>query len=333
MNIIYYHDNCFDGMMAATLYYEHVKKSGGPDTIKVLPVRYHRPLTIEQMKEDGGGELPASIFVDFCPPAQLLKDLFRERAPFTGKRAPFTVYDHHLHAWQTLQGLEAWQPFVYWPLYYSETHSGASLVWDMFCTCNILASWADAVPAPPIVQAIADGDTHAPGEYTYLPEQKMVERVRRRLSFVPFNVESYAPLLDMTLEEMIEWSEVSPQLREKAEAERALLLSYTHRKSITYPRGGHYETLDVPIVNATRAVAGAMANYLISDEAASKGKGAELAMAYWLDGDIVVVEIRSRNGLAREVALTYGGGGHANAAGFHMSVNNLAAFLQGLTPY
>ena len=63
-------------------------------------------------------------------------------------------------------------------------------------------------------------------------------------------------------------------------------------------------------------------------------QGYDIAVMYSNRRDITAFDLRSRKGInAKEIAEKYGGGGHPNAAGFHVKRKDVARQIQNLIPF
>lgn len=291
--ICIYHGNCADGFTAAWA----VWKALGDK------VEFVKGIYGEDPPDVAGADV---IMVDFSYKRPVLEAM-------SGPARSILILDHHKTAQADLHGfgidMSTWHPPFGWKRHqmniaqdicegiphasqyvlFDMERSGAQLAWDFF---------HPGQPRPKLVDYVADRDLWR-FELTW----------SREIAAAVFSKEYRFDFWDVIATQMEAQDGFRTMVVEGAAIERkhhkdiAELLKVTRREMVI---GGHR----VPVANLPYTMA--------SDAAGAMAEGAPFAACYFDRPDARVFSLRSRgDGLdVSEIAASYGGGGHRNAAGF-----------------
>lgn len=295
--ICIYHGNCADGFTAAWA----VWKALG-EAVEFVPGIYgQEPPDVTDANV---------IMVDFSYKRPVLEAM-------ADKANSILILDHHKTAQADLSGfgvdISKWDAPFGWDRHLTNVHqdycegiarpvyvlfdmgrSGAQLAWDFFFPAGKLR--------PPLVEYVADRDLW-----------RFNEPRSRAISAWYFSHPYDFPTWDRLAETLETGAGRNAAAAEGEAIERrhckdvAELLHVTRREMVI---GGHR----VPVANLPYMMA--------SDAAGQMAEGAPFAACYFDRPDARVFSLRSRgDGLdVAEIAASYGGGGHKNAAGFQMPI-------------
>jgi len=212
----------------------------------------------------------------------------RELEAMAGQARRLVVLDHHLTARDDLAGE--------WPsncdIQFDMQRSGAGMTWDYFFA---------KTPRPLLVDLIEDRDL-------WKFERRGSRQLHFALQLMGFNVDRWTELLD-DRHEVLEAIELGRKYEDHHNWCVDQFVSMAIKGLI-----GEYE---VPMANAPY--------WFASDVAGKLAEDAPFAATFFKRDERVSVSLRSRGAKGLDVgniAKAYGGGGHANAAGFQ--VDNLA---------
>lgn len=227
------------------------------------------------------------VFVDIAPPNEALREL-------AGLAAKVVVLDHHITARDRIAadpGVENLLAAGDHHIHFDLEHSGAVLAWNHFHPDE---------PAPSLLRYVEDQDLWN----WKLPDS---EEVNAALGSHPYEFEVWNELAARPVEELA--AEGAPILRaNRREVERALVSA----RPVSLGR------------QRAEAVNARTQRAAIGHELAKRAAfGAAWGVVYRITGERVDVSIYSVGDLdVSEVAGRYGGGGHRNASGFSVSLQD-----------
>lgn len=287
-----YHGNCIDGLMAAAVVKRFIPDAAFHAGTHGDPP----PLDLARGK--------AVYVVDFSYKRGPMMELIHVAARTI-------VLDHHKTAWAELNGIQhdgrcGGNTLVIFDM----DRSGAGLAWDHFSG----AGWAvvptsDDLPRPRLINHVEDRDLWQ----FALPGTKEINHV---LQCLPQTVEAFADVLDRTIKDgvtgMIQQGAVIGRYVDAKVAE-------VKDRAFEVTIAGHF----VPAVNCPV--------FLASEVAGQLSEGRPFAASFVCSDREEFWSLRSRDGGidVSEVAKSFGGGGHRNAAGFRCP---LGTVLGGQNP-
>lgn len=295
MIYIFYHDNCIDGICAGALTYDALIKRGMyPIEITIRGVQYG-----EGLPQYNYQEFDKVYIVDFSYPRDVLLALY--------ERCKVIVLDHHASAQEQLADL----PFAKFDM----QKSGAGMVWDYF--------YPD-IPMPIVVQHVQDRDlwqfkledTKAfSAGISALPNRHHIS-FWQNLIFEGYQCQDQDNTImsrPMYTNIVNDGKSILKQINNAIES----FLSIGKYKIVKY------RNYVVALFNTTT---------LISElgEAAYNIDGVDFSMSYFVTSEgKMVFNLRSPKGgvNVKDIAVSNGGGGHVNAAGFTYDLVNGCNFL------
>lgn len=284
-----FHGGCPDGLSAAAAVWSLCTALDIP--IKALPLGYDTATEKILSYMAQYPETKAYVFVDFTPPLEVIQQL-RQRDK------DVWIADHHETQAPVLKQAGDLGCYVA----YDTRASGAYITWKLVHN-----------RVPEIVKFVSERDT-----WTFSSPES--ELIGRGFLSVPSNrVEDWA--------ELIERSEDDPQvLRDLALAGEVIGNVIT--KSLASPD----ETDFIQMRLRDQVVLAVNAPLLRSDvlHEVLEGTDYDVVAAYNVMHNGVAFSLRSRKGTVNvgELAQQYGGGGHAEAAGFRVPLETFAEFLK-----
>lgn len=289
--ICIYHGNCADGFAAAWA----VRQALG-DQVEFVPGVYgHAPPDVS------GADV---IMVDFSYKRPVIEDM-------ANSARSMLILDHHKTAQDDLRGFNlpsldctsrdhyadtlAWvedEPDEMLFAIFDMERSGAQIAWDFF---------HPEQPRPRLIDYVADRDLWR----FKLPRSRQVAAA---VFSYPYNFDTWDGLAASIDDYFDDLANEGAAIERKHHKDIDELLKVTRRDMII---GGHR----VPVANLPYTLA--------SDAAGKMAEGAPFAACYFDRPDGRVFSLRSRGdgGLdVAEIAASYGGGGHRNAAGFQVPI-------------
>jgi hypothetical protein len=200
------------------------------------------------------------------------------------------ILDHHKTAEAELAGLDGIKPGV--EILFDMNRSGAGMTWDWFFPHE---------PRPKLIDHIEDRDLGGGIAFpSRLPETRAVNAV---LFSLPYDFGVWDDYADRVNDDMEGIQLEAAALDRKHKADIAAVVRATRREMVI---GGYR----VPVANAPHMMA--------SDACHLMNEGQPFAATYFDTRDGRAFSLRSReDGVdVSQVAKSYGGGGHARAAGF-----------------
>jgi uncharacterized protein len=328
---VLYHDNCLDGMLAAWCVYHglalsleqlgHDGRTFHAGTVVAFhAVDYHRELP-------DLGEADTIYCVDFCPEPEVVQAWL----DFPGR---VVLLDHHASAvrkvvagidvdWRDPDGeggVAIHSAHDKW-IEFDQSRSGARLAWDHFCHHD----WDDGAPHPAHPWFIIYGQDHDLGHNFHgtstLPHSPAVSAY---LHSFPFKLRSFFELLDKwqtqckphaaALLDNCTAVKVGGALLRQADTGVRTLVTYADHWLVADGRDGDCQ---VPVVNAASHTS-ALGHALV------RHHDAPFSLTWHVKGpDLVKFNVRGHDDgpdCAR-IAELFGGGGHHNAAGFHLPLS------------
>lgn len=281
-----YHGNCFDGFTAAWAVREHFGAHG---------VEFHEGMYGVAPPSVDGRDV---IIVDFSYKRPVLESLLQSGD--TKQAMSILVLDHHETAAADLQGIERpergiydpnywrseWEQWVRWPVRaeFDMKRSGAGMAWDFF---------HPGKERPALINHVEDRDLWR----FALPATRAIHAA---MSARPFDFGEWDAMM---ITPMAKLEAEGAGILRKHDLDVRKLVEITKRRMII---GGH----DVPVGN--------VAPQWVSDACHLMQQGEPFAAAYYDGPGGRYFSLRGSNdGMAvSEIAKSYGGGGHRNAAGF-----------------
>ncbi|MDO6799398.1 DHHA1 domain-containing protein [Shimia thalassica] len=286
--ICIYHANCADGFTAAWA----VWKALGSD-VEYIPAAYG-----EAPPDVTGADV---IMVDFSYKRPVLSGM-------ADQANSLLILDHHKTAqgelsgfdsppegwrWRDIQENGAWKPCPVFTLF-DMSRSGAQIAWDYF---------HPTAPRPMIVDYVADRDL-------WKWEMRWSREISEWLYSQDMDFgqwQTCANILD-TPQLRANAARTGAETRRRFDKDVRAVLDASRRDMLI---GGHH----IPVANAPHFMASEMADQMAQD--------ATFAATYFDSPTGRKFSLRSRGETGAdvaEIAATYGGGGHRNAAGFTMPI-------------
>lgn len=306
-NYVLYHDNCADGFAAAWMLSHHLYPLPTGRTAEFIPVQYNRPMP---PIDDGS----VVYIVDFSYPRQVLIDLAK-------RSHRLVVLDHHKTAAKDLDGLNEELNRTLdlrshlAVIGFDMDQSGAMMVWDYFH-----ADEYNNMP-PIIIQYVQDRDLWK-WELPYSREFSAA------LAVVPKDFETWNELSNQIdfiedIKRLPAFMDFIQDGRERLHTTQLKVQAIADR-AVMGQVGGHYP---IPIVETANHQS-EVGERLCQMYPESKFAATHFALNSGDQAGDQVWSLRSREGDGRwgeggfdvsEVAKGFGGGGHRNAAGFHIT--------------
>jgi len=285
-----YHGNCADGFGAAWV----VRKA------LAGKVDFHAGVYQNPPPDVSGRDV---ILVDFSYKRPVLVNMLRSSD--IQQANTILILDHHKTAATDLAEIEPpekglgydpgrwrreWESWAVWPVraVFDMERSGAMISWDYFFPGQ---------EPPALLRHIQDRDL-------WLFKLDGTREIQANLFSYPYDFDVWDKLMDMDVQTLrIEGAAIE----RKHHKDIGELVGVTKRRMVL---GGH----NVPVANLPYT--------LTSDAGHLMAEGEPFAACYWDTPDGRVFSLRSTDeGLdVSEIAKSYGGGGHRNAAGFRMSI-------------
>lgn len=288
--LVIYHGNCADGFAAAWCFH-HLR----PGVFDFHPGMH--------------GEEPPSVlgrdvyFVDFSYKRPVVENMLKGALSVT-------LIDHHISAIKDLEGLPGLKRFA------DIERSGAMLAWDylMGTTNGIPNGRYDTIglrTVPKLLEHIQDRDLWR----FALP---MTREVQSNLFSYPYTFELYDKLMALKGLELAEFASDGAAIDRKQAKDLAELLPQLTR---IMEIGGYM----APVANLPYTMASEAGN-IMSREAHETGS-APFAATYFDTATHRKFSLRSQKGVfdVSRIAVQYGGGGHAEAAGFMVERSHVLA--------
>lgn len=290
-----YHHNCMDGFGAASMV-KHYYYLQGREDILFAPGIYGKPMPEAAFLVD-------TVFVvDFSFPAEEFI-----RLASSPLRPRIIVLDHHKSAQKDLQGLDA---------VLKQYNSASSVCFDMERSgTGMTHDYFFAQKRSAIVQAIEDRDLWK----NHLQNWPDIRSINSYLFSFPYDLEGDLFEIitdkDPNLAQIITEGEAidRKQLKDCQE----LVANNTRWGTVKLPNGRIYT--NIPYINVPKVFA--------SDCGGMLAQQADFAVTYSDVGGTREFSLRG-NGCVdvSEICKMFGGGGHANAAGFKKSLNDIGSF-------
>lgn len=282
---VLYHRNCMDGFGAAWAAW----KSLG-DGAKYIPVAYH-----DKLPNFPDGSI--IYILDFCYPREVLLDLHK-------RMAKVVVLDHHKTSRDAMKGLD----FAHFDM----SKSGAVLAWEYFHYSlhddDTDTGYKVPEPVPTLLKYVQDRDLWewklphskevSAALFSYPKKFKVWDELRARLD-------------EERLHEPNNFNSVVAEGRAILRSDDRRVDEITHSAYLA-DICGH----EVPVVNCNQLIS-EVGNTLLEMYPDSP-----FAACYFeLEPGVVTFSLRSREDFdVGELAKTFGGGGHPQAAGFKVAV-------------
>ena len=294
-NYVLFHKGCMDGTGAAFAAHKFFSEQTAIEPVKYIPVQYGGPFPdIHMCKET------AIYILDFSYDRKTLVDVH-------SKVGKLVVLDHHKTAQEELMGLE----FAHFDM----GKSGAVLAWEYF---------HPGKPIPDLLRYIQDRDLWK----FELPGTKPIfsALVNRNVLTQPVNAPDspFVKLINVTIQnhgfdKLIHEGKLLDQYRDN------LITSYGKSKSGKVMLT-EWSGLKVGVYNL---------NFFISEAGTLvySNLDVDFSMSYFItDLGVWVFSLRSADNKADvgAIAKSFGGGGHAHAAGFSMDFQKGTQFFQHL---
>lgn len=279
--LVIYHGNCPDGFGAALAAW---LKFG--DQADYVGADYKNPVPPDCTGRD--------VYVlDYCYPPEATQVI-------VDQATALTVLDHHASSKERMQG-HALRCLHCKPLlHFDLNRSGAALAWEHF---------HPGKPMPVLFRYIEDRDLWR----WVIPETR---DFLTSVDILPFTFEAWAPLLDMTKEQVKAFTQKGRVMYEKymalchSIAERAAPLTFQGETGLWVSGTSEFNS-DVGNILAERC-------------------GTFAAVVYATDAQSMKVSMRGSSTFdVLPLALKMGGGGHDKAASFHLPISKLEDFLSG----
>ena len=276
--LIIYHGGCPDGFCAAWVAYSAL---GGAE---LLAANYGTEPPLEALV----GDWRRVYILDFSYPLLEMERL-------ANAAASLVILDHHKTAQATLAALKIPRGHAVFDM----ERSGAGIAWDYFHGSN-LADFPISGGRPWLVRYVQDRDLWR----WELEESKSVSAY---VMAQPHTIEAWDVLAATPLEKVIEYGKA---IRLHVEHYIDLVVSNARIGQLTYHLSVPWPCIVVnaPMPNISDVLSRLLEQHL----------GVDLAVGWWARGDNKYqYSLRSRPSLdCSEIAKSFGGGGHAQAAGF-----------------
>lgn len=288
--LVIYHGNCADGFSAAWCF--HHLRPGMFD--------FHPGIYGEPVPDVTGRDV---YLVDFSYKRPVVEDMLKVALSVT-------LIDHHISAIKDLEGLPGLKQFT------DVERSGAMLAWDWLCgTHNGYSREGPGrhmpIQVPRLLEHVQDRDLWR----FALP---MTREVQSNLFSHPYNFELYDKLMAMKGLELAEFAAAGAAIDRKQAKDIAELLPQLTR--LMEIGGWTVPVASLPYMMASEA------GHIMS-KGAHDTQSAPFAGTYFDTATHRKFSLRSQPGVfnVSMVAVQYGGGGHANAAGFQVPRDHVLA--------
>jgi oligoribonuclease NrnB/cAMP/cGMP phosphodiesterase (DHH superfamily) len=290
-NVILYHGNCLDGMVAAQVLASGLHTTDASTTL--IPVHYdrHNPeLTLDLCTNRD------VYIVDFSYDVEFTREL-------CAKANSVTFLDHHKTAIDRFAGLTADDIGENLHMVLDDTRSGAQLAWAYYVdhlACEPDPEWTGEEPW--YVAHVGDRDL-------WKFELEGTKAITAALYTVIGDYHAFLAMLRQSREEVLAFGE---QLLRIHETEI--------KQSISRQYYGRVANFTVPICNA----------YTHQSEIGNAlSLGQPFAAVWYITGDQIRVSLRSQpdGECVETIAKMFGGGGHKHAAGFTLPVEHAMEFI------
>jgi len=288
--IVFYHASCADGFGAAFAAWKKFNI-----VADYVPVQYGQIKSIEDLKRYEPVSEKEIYVLDFSFPPEVMRHL--------ADNAKFLCWlDHHKTAFESL-GLEFKDDARF--IDYDEkntvvldnTRSGALIAWEFFHPNTLV---------PPLFQFLDDYDR-------WQFKLNSTKEINKALwAKAPWSFEQWDELLKSSLSK-------------EFEVGKALLQDHEARVK------KHVEKYRIVTLNGVRGYAINAPGYVASDTGHIMAEASKtFGMSYFIDHDLTVkCSLRSVADFdVSALAKTFGGGGHKNAAGFTLSIQQLKELLE-----
>jgi len=300
-DLVAYHDNCTDGIMAAAAVAYLLSLRSSPEFV---PVQYKQDLP-EAIRK-GGKRI---LFVDFCPEQDQL-------ARVAEAWEDYFVIDHHKSRDWTAQA--PWNEHVF----YSPEHSGAYLAWAWF---------VDHSDPPSMIRYVEDRDL-----WTWrLPFSREVSAA---LGEEPKTVQRFQELLFTDPPELFKKGQIllwSRTRHARNLAEKAFLLVLNARVAKELEKSAVINAGEVAdVMTVSRAVNATENLSEVGEETLRAFPSIEVALAFFQPSpEAMQLSFRSRahqpgKWTALRAAKLFGGGGHEHAAGARVTLEEWNQILR-----